>query len=272
MTKTPAVLVVGHPGHELRVHGWLEATRPIVMILTDGSGTSGRSRLVSSTKVLENAGAPCGPIYGRLSDAAVYRAVLDHDVELFIGLAEEMADLFVRDRIECVVGDATEGFNPTHDICRMLINTAVSIAEDVRGTVIGNFSFPLVASPDLAKSPLDGRTVCFELDDAALGRKLRAADAYVELAREVAAALKAWGTDAFRKECLRRVDTRETHEPLELPPFYERYGEERVASGAYQQVVRYNSHMRPLADALSHHVGRATGRIDRRALCHPTTY
>ena len=31
-------LVIGHPGHELLVHGWLEVARPIVFVFTDGSG------------------------------------------------------------------------------------------------------------------------------------------------------------------------------------------------------------------------------------------
>src|SRR5207302_1404403 len=33
--KTSALLVA-HPGHELRVHGWLERERPLVFVLTDG--------------------------------------------------------------------------------------------------------------------------------------------------------------------------------------------------------------------------------------------
>src|SRR4051794_29308473 len=52
-----AALVVAHPGHELRVHGWIEAVRPLVHVLTDGSGSSGRSRLESTRRVLGPTGA-----------------------------------------------------------------------------------------------------------------------------------------------------------------------------------------------------------------------
>jgi hypothetical protein len=172
---------------------------------------------------------------------------------LFIGLADEMADVLVRDSIDCVVGDGAEGYNPTHDICRLLVNTAVTIAQQIRGTEIANFAFPLVARPDLAGEHLDGWTLCIELDDAALERKMRAARAYAELTDEVAAALTAWGVDAFRKEYLRSVDARHKHEPGGIPPFYEQYGEQKVASGTYDSVIRYSSHVRPLADALRHH-------------------
>ncbi|HEX8245140.1 MAG TPA: hypothetical protein VF541_16635, partial [Longimicrobium sp.] len=48
---TPA-LVVAHPGHELRVYGWMERARPLVFVLTDGSGSGSEGRLESTTGVL----------------------------------------------------------------------------------------------------------------------------------------------------------------------------------------------------------------------------
>src|SRR5262249_34481437 len=41
-----------HPGHEVRLHGWLEMVRPEVFILTDGSGATGQSRLNATTTLL----------------------------------------------------------------------------------------------------------------------------------------------------------------------------------------------------------------------------
>jgi hypothetical protein len=55
-------LVIGHPGYELMVHGWLELTQPLVFVLTDGSGRSNQSRLASTTKILNRAGAKQGSI------------------------------------------------------------------------------------------------------------------------------------------------------------------------------------------------------------------
>jgi hypothetical protein len=38
-----AAVVVTHPGHEVRIHGWLERERSLVFVLTDGAGrASGR--------------------------------------------------------------------------------------------------------------------------------------------------------------------------------------------------------------------------------------
>ena len=87
-----AVLVVAHPGHELRVHGWLELARPQVWVLTDGSGHGASSRLASTSAVLARAGARPGSIYGRLSDRAAYAMILDGDDAAVFALVEELAE------------------------------------------------------------------------------------------------------------------------------------------------------------------------------------
>jgi hypothetical protein len=73
----------------------------------------------------------------------------------------------------------------------------------------------------------------------------------------VYAALDAWGADAFRREWLSLVAAHEPLDPGEIQPFYERYGEQRVADGAYGEVIRYRSHIRPLAAALNVRVARS---------------
>jgi hypothetical protein len=47
-----SALIIAHPGHEIRVHGWLERAKPVVYVLTDGSGRSGQSRLASTARLL----------------------------------------------------------------------------------------------------------------------------------------------------------------------------------------------------------------------------
>ena len=114
-----AALVVAHPSHELRVHGWLKQTQPYVCVLTDGGGRSGDVRLPQTSQALDRAGATQGTIYGRLTDLEVYAAILNHDADLFAGIAEELATIFAAEKIEYVVGDAAEGYSVAHDICRV---------------------------------------------------------------------------------------------------------------------------------------------------------
>ena len=44
------LLFSAHPGHELRVYGWLKQTKPAVCFLTDGSGADGVSRASRTTR------------------------------------------------------------------------------------------------------------------------------------------------------------------------------------------------------------------------------
>jgi hypothetical protein len=245
------VLVVGHPGHELRVYGWLMVARPVVHVLTDGSGSDGKPRIGSTTALLDGAGASRGSIFGRMSDREVYAAILAGDHARFIALAEELAAAFMRDHVDLVAGDAVEGFNPSHDVCRYVINAAVRLASAADGRTIDCYAFPLDSAPNLCPDSSHSRTLRVDLDDAMLDRKLQAAHAYAELRPEVERALQRFGTEPFRTECLWPVDLSDPYGwEADRTPFYESYGAERVASGAYEHVVTFREHLRPLADAL----------------------
>jgi len=185
-----AALVVAHPSHELRMHGWLEQAQPYVCVLTDGAGRSGEPRLTRTSEVLARAGAKQGVIYGRLSDLEVYAAILDGDSELFGGLVEELAQAFVTERIDYVAGDAAEGYSVTHDICRIMIGAAVELAEREYGHRVANYDFLVVGPPDECPAESRDEAMWFELNDAAFGRKVSAALAYTpKLAADVEAAL-----------------------------------------------------------------------------------
>ena len=274
-----AALVIAHPGHELCVYGWLETVRPRVFILTDGSGRSGQSRLKSTEEILSVVGASRGSIFGRFSDLSIYAAILEGNFAIFEQVVIELADAFVRDEIDYVSGDATEGYNTIHDTCRILINAAVKLANRVSDRLITNTDF-LLFGPHTEKAE-DG-SICLKLHDDQLGRKLAMARAYRGLKGEVSAMLdnimldslrnshelaaefrdvmNAMGSEAYRIECLRRVENR----PLgtgetEGIPFYERYAEQRVAAGIYEEAIRYQDHMVPLSEAIRVFVNRQIG-------------
>lgn len=248
---TRPVVVVGHPGHELRVYGWLRLARPVVHVLTDGSGSDGEPRIDSTSMLLNGAGASRGSIFGRMSDRQIYAAILTGNHAPFVVLAEELAAAFVHDGVDMVAGDAVEGFNPSHDVCRYVVNAAVRLASADTGRKIGCYAFPLDGAPDLCPDGVGGPPLRVDLDDAMLDRKMQAARAYAELKGEVESAVGRFGIEPFRTECLWPVDLSDPYgwDPDRIP-FYESYGAERVASGAYEQVVTFREHVRPLADAL----------------------
>ena len=185
-----AALVVAHPSHELRLHGWLERTQPYVCVLTDGGGRSGEPRLDRTTEVLSLAGATQGAIYGRLTDLEVYSAILNGDAKLFAAIVDELAQAFAFECIDYVAGDAAEGYSVTHDICRVMIGAAVEMTERRYGHRVMNFDFLVVGPPDECPDALRDRAFWLQLDDAAFDRKVTAARRYTpELAKDVDDAL-----------------------------------------------------------------------------------
>ena len=246
MWRRPALLV-SHPGHELLVHHWLERARPLVLILTDGSGRAGWPRIEQSARLLATTGATCGSVFGDLSDRALYRRVLSRDVAWLEALAERLAEACLAGRVDGLVTDPLEGINPGHDVCHELAGLVAEVVERRTGRTLPRFDFPLYvrsagepdAGPGVRRLPLD---------DDAFARKHAAAGGYTALAEEVAFQLECFGADAFRTEWLRPIVTR--HRPPHDPPVYEHYAEQLVATGVYGEVLRYRTHVAPLVDAV----------------------
>ena len=246
-----SAIVVAHPGHELRVFHWMERMRPLYCCFTEGSGGGGSSRMPSTDVVLERVGSRPGPVYGRYSDKEIYRILLAGQTDVFVALVEELAELFVSEGIDEVVGDAVEGFNPSHDVCRFVIDGAVALARRRTQQPIDNQDFVLDGRPDACPEACRDAATWVRLDDAALDRKIDAALQYPELRPEVHAALERYGRGAFAVECLRPVTTALMLDALDGElPFYERYGEQRVRDGRYAEIIRYRQHVLPVRAAI----------------------
>ena len=65
------MLLVAYPGHEQLLHHWMERERPLVLVMTDGSGVAGVPRLEHAWRIIFAAGAQSGPVFGEVTDQAV---------------------------------------------------------------------------------------------------------------------------------------------------------------------------------------------------------
>jgi hypothetical protein len=244
-----AALVIAHPGHELSLYGWLKLVRPRVFVLTDGSGHSGSPRIERTTNILRELSAETGSFYGRFSDAAIYEVLLTHQYDLFINLARELAAQIINERFNCVVGDASEGYNPTHDVCRLVIDAAVEMAERASGLKIKNLQFLVTSNPAVELTAPHAEPIC--LDEATFQQKLLAARNYLELKDEIDALINEHSAESFRNEYLYEA----SHYNVDTFPgpacaYYEQHGEKRVKQGYYRHVIRCHEHILPLALAL----------------------
>lgn len=256
--QNPA-LIVGHPGHELKVLGWLATVKPLVYMITDGSGRSGVPRTNSTKALISGVGANCGEVFGAISDAGIYCAILEQNFTFFLELVDRLAKSFLQHGIDSVAGDAAEGFNPTHDLCRSVINAAVLIAEQRSGRPISNFEFCLTEwERNCAEQEHDSRCLHLHLDDHLLSRKFSAAEAYVELRNEVHKAIAIRGQEYFRLECLRQVTSADSLLFPATTPLYESWGEKRVAEGDYRSVIRFEKHVLPIMETVLNHVTQSS--------------
>ena len=246
-------LVVAHPGHELRVFRWMEKFRPICCCITDGSGGNATSRIGSTGALLGKVGVSPGPIFGRYPDKEIYQLLLDGNVEVFAQLADELADFLTTAGITYVAGDAVEGFNPTHDVCRFVIDGAVERVRKRTGRVIQNHDFVVDGQPDACPESLRDGLTRLDLDEDSLDRKIEAALAYAELREEVDRALGRFGRAAFGVEYLRPATTEIMLDQFDRElPIYERYGQIRVYERRYDDIIRYRQHVLPVRQALEH--------------------
>jgi hypothetical protein len=282
-----SLLVMGHPGHELRLYGWVGLARPLVCILTDGSGSDGIPRLEKTLEILRTLGAEIGPLCGELSDRQIYEKILHREHDLFDILCERLVRLILAQNINVVVSDAIEGYNPVHDLCEILVRTAVAIANDYNNANNGNkdshypiqhYTILLMDDPragagleEPGNHAVPPRMIAhqtIELTPSQFRQKLEtmrdyAASAGGILQQEVDDAFLNYGEHAFAREYLFAA-AEPGQEPergfSQLKPFYETYGEERVAAGHYQSVIRFREHVLPLVNRLQEKVStRAPG-------------
>jgi hypothetical protein len=234
-------LVVAHPGHELRAFHFVECARPLVAVLTDGSGADGVSRLDETARLLDEAGARRNQVYGSFTDREAYACLMAGDCSRFLETARQLSQSFDAHGITAVLTDAAEGYNPVHDVCRSIAEAAVRLCGP-RAPLL--FELDLVGPPDG-----NGPGLRLRLDDGAFTRKLDAARRYAALTAETGAAFKQHGVDAFRTEFLRRAVVTALPPP-DYTPYYEQVGLERVRQGRYPSALRYRDHVRPVLTLL----------------------
>jgi len=256
-----AAMFVAHPGHVLRAFHWMEIAKPVVFVMTDGSGPDQPARLPSTTTLLDKVGARQGAIYGRWTDAQVYEAILNRDGGRFVAATREFADALVAEEVDYVVGDAAEGYQCTHELCRYVVNSAIALVEKETGRRIANYGFLLFGPPDACPEELRDRAIRVDLGAAAMDRKIAAAESYSpDFTHEVTQQVEKYGREPFKVEYLLPVDADRDYNVTK--PLYEVYGELQVISGKYKNVIRYSDHFEPLVDELRARLGLCPAAVE----------
>lgn len=254
LTDSKCALILGHPGHELRVLGWMKAAKPWVIVLTDGSGHTSEPRVGLTRNLIDEAGALPAEIFGTCTDEQIYKAILAQDFTFFRQIRNDIAAFLAAKEIEVVVGDAIEGYNPSHDLCRCLIEGAVAEVQQSTETTLPNYEFPLVGHP-AAWSDQPG-SECYRLNDADEQWKRERIFEYARtvggtLLTEVEAFLEEFGPNALAEEWLTASQSAASlAQYKQTQPYYEKHGQKQVEAGYYQQAILFNEHILPVITAL----------------------
>lgn len=242
------LLLIAHPGHELRALQWVAQTRPQVVMLTHGDGSIGQPRLADSRAVLERLGVAVRDDWlPAVSDQVIYQALLGRTSPPWSGWLDTLFESCWAAGVDTVVADEAEGYNPTHDLCRVLANRLANRLARA-GRPVLNLELPLVGHPCDPQRHADVR-VQLQLTPAQTTWKLDQMRDYARrcspiLEAEVQKMIDDFGAQAFATECLydaARTPYEDGQCPAETPHF-ERVGEARHAAGVYRDVIR-SSHL-----------------------------
>lgn len=188
-------LCIAHPGHELRLHGFLEQARPCVFIFTDGSHRTGQDMMFDSIRAIDKAtkqglklsmaflkSAESKKVFKisrhdlpegeqHLKDPQIYNEVLNQFTDISTYFIHMMAKNFMLYKIDYVIGDASEGTNVCHEVMRILTDVAIALVKKTCGKEIICYDFALDRP---FNEKVNDKCIHVELDDAAMYRKIAA--------------------------------------------------------------------------------------------------
>lgn len=248
ITAKKAAMVIGHPGHELRAFKYIKEFKPDVFILTDGSGSVNEPRLYQSIRLIEANGARYMESFPAIPDREMYRMILENQTEKILAIKARLKSFILEAGYDCIVGDALEGFNPTHDLCRYLINGIITDIKEETGLSIRTYDFLLDEAPNNIPQSSNHQGISLELSPAEFDEKLEAANNYPELKYEVEYAINRFGREAFYWESFRKVnDLSEIRNWKGEEPYYETFGRKRIEEGLYSDLITFDHHLKPIA-------------------------
>lgn len=174
-------LSIAHAGHELRMHGFLEKANPYIFILTDGSNDKAPSRMGYTQIYTSSLFPEKKDIFMTFSqsdklkddkyikEVQILNDIMQGKTEFSEMFAGEMAHVMVEKKIDYVVCDASEGTDVMHEVCVILTDIAIRVAEKMGRKKIMRYEYA-VSKP--YNHDLTDECIHIKLDDAMASRKL----------------------------------------------------------------------------------------------------
>ncbi len=188
-------LCIAHPGHELRLHGFLEQAKPFVFILTDGSHRTQQDMMMDSIRSIDRAvkqnvklsiaylqsakskkifklcDHSAAPDEQHLKDTQIYSEILSLHTGIFHAFIKAISTNLIKYKITHVVADSSEGYNVCHEIVRIMTDIAIEQVKKKTGQTILSYDYAI------EKPYNEGITedcIHVQLDEMQLDRKMNA--------------------------------------------------------------------------------------------------
>jgi len=161
------------------------------------------------------------------TDKDIYSLIIEGDFERCIMVKEALKSFVKEHNIQRMVGDALEGFNPSHDLCRYFINGLVEDLADEHPMMNYDFLQDEIFKNSAHKA--SEPDILLHLNTAEMEQKLSACLKYSALKFEVDRFFEQYGVDFFRLEHFRQIIDNKVIKTWEgNMPFYETHGRKRV--------------------------------------------
>lgn len=225
---------------------------PEILFLSraDSSGDQGRES--GSQSAAERCGYADSCHFLGVSELELFQRVTAGDIDWFRSLRDEVAEWLREKSPEIVCVDAYEAYNFTHDLCPLLLESALRLLDH---QPVQRFEIPL-GYLDPPIPPVEDRNapvIRIPLSREEKAFKARLIEAWTGYGGDPEKVIEAM-TDELREcDLLRRVESpRDFLSPAvcNSRASYEDHGRRRVAEGKYQVALLHKDHFRPIAEAL----------------------
>ncbi|MGZ4808629.1 MAG: hypothetical protein ACXVH7_06385 [Thermoanaerobaculia bacterium] len=249
----PAVsrlIVTGHPNHELAIFGFLQRTRPRLLFLTDGGS---QARIDESQQALQSVGLLDDATFLGWSEQTLYDALLSGDMAVIGRLVTEVRRAMRACRLQQVVCESIELYNPLHDITLPIVMAAAAGLSEIEIV-----EFPLIAqvpAPDeryrVQRFPAGRHRVHLSLEGSELAAKLHARDHYfVSLRRTMSDVLDSVSAETAGVEFFAPATDELPIPGRDHALRYERRGRLLHDQGKVDEVITFSDHFVPVVQAL----------------------
>jgi hypothetical protein len=241
MISTSSAFFSAHPGHELRIHGWLSQQKPLCFVLTTGarSGTDS-ARLVATSDLIESMSGRRASIFGDLLDRELYSQVLAGDASRMEHLVRVTINTLIANEVTVLVVDGWQLYSVSHDLAHVMGRIAAQHASLALKREITVLQYMVVPNAISGASDMGKCVGVVELSEDELRAKQRAIEGYPGIDGEREEIAKIEGLHALGAEYFFvPPDLKLLLEKPQIKPLYEQYGEERVQRGVYREVIRW---------------------------------